>query len=81
MATWSELRKLVRWLFRRPEPPPTPGTGQQYQTREQAEAQRRLLDQAKRLRDTQWHRGSTQIAPTMPMAPGRRAGYGTRGHR
>ncbi|NES15068.1 MULTISPECIES: hypothetical protein [Micromonospora] len=81
MAIWSELRKLVRWLFRRPEPPPPPGTGQRYQASEQAEARRRLLDQAGQLRDTEWHRQPTQIVPTVPTTLGQRAGYGMRGHR
>ncbi|SCL27680.1 hypothetical protein GA0070624_3549 [Micromonospora rhizosphaerae] len=81
MAIWSELCKLVRWLLRRPEPPPPSGTGQRYQTTEQAEAQRRLLDQAKRLRETQWYCEPTQIVPTVPMTLGQRTGYGTRGHR
>ncbi|TYC23057.1 hypothetical protein FXF52_17820 [Micromonospora sp. MP36] len=78
MAIWSELCKLVRWLFRRPEPPPPPGTGQRYQASEQMAAQRRLLDQAEQLRDRQWHREPTQI---VPMTLGQRADYGTRGHR
>ncbi|OKI81737.1 hypothetical protein A6A27_16505 [Micromonospora sp. CB01531] len=81
MAIWSELCRLVRWLFRRPEPPPPPGTGQRYQASEHAEAQRRLLDQAERLRDTPWHRESTQSVPTVPRTPGRRTGDGTRGQR
>ncbi|MFU8854447.1 hypothetical protein ACNAW0_26220 [Micromonospora sp. SL1-18] len=80
MAIWFELRKLVRWLFRRPEPPPPPGTGQRYQATEQAEARRRLLDQAKRLRETQSHRESAQIVSNAPMTPGERNGYGTRDH-
>ncbi len=53
MAVWSEMCMLVRWVFRQSEPPPPPGTGQRHQVAEQAEAQRRLLDQAERLRRTQ----------------------------
>ncbi|PZF96066.1 hypothetical protein [Micromonospora deserti] len=75
MAVWSELCKLVRWLLRRPEPPPPPGTGQRYQATEQAEAQRRLLDQAERLRRTQWY-----CEPTQPKAThSQPTGNGTRG--
>ncbi|MFE9201423.1 hypothetical protein [Micromonospora sp. NPDC007230] len=81
MAIWSELCRLVRWLFRRPEPPPPPGTGQWYQASEQAQAQRRLLDQAERLRDTPWRRESTQSVPTVPRTPGQRTGDGTRDQR
>ncbi|SBT43355.1 hypothetical protein [Micromonospora narathiwatensis] len=51
MAVWSELCRLVRWLFRRPVPPPPSGTGQRYQASEQAAARRRLLDRAERVWD------------------------------
>ncbi len=49
MTLRPNLYVLIRWLLRQPEPPP-PGTGQRYQDAEQAAAQRRLLDQAARLR-------------------------------
>lgn len=66
MAIWSKLYSVVRWLLRRQELPPPPQVGEQYQAAEQAAARRRLLDQAKRLRNTQWHRESTQSARHMP---------------
>ncbi|MFG2058127.1 hypothetical protein ACGFI9_29310 [Micromonospora sp. NPDC048930] len=74
------IRDLVRKLMRRPEPA-QPGVGQVIQEREQANARQRLLDQAERLRDTQWHRVPTQIAPAVRMPLDQRTGYGTRGHR
>ncbi|RIW40797.1 hypothetical protein D3H59_28070 [Micromonospora endophytica] len=55
MGIWSELCALMRWLFRRPQPPPPPGTGQRYQDVEQAAAQQRLLDHARQLRRCQGH--------------------------
>lgn len=66
MAIWSELRNLVRWLFRRPEPP-QPGTGQRYQANEQAQARRRLLRQAERLRETRCHEPIGTV-PTLTQA-------------
>ncbi|NJP35277.1 hypothetical protein [Micromonospora thermarum] len=57
MAVWFELCKLMRWLLRRPAPLPQ-GIGQRYQAAEQAEAQRRLLDQAEGLRRTQRYSGN-----------------------
>jgi hypothetical protein len=81
VATWSELRDIMRWLLRRADSPPPPGTGQRHQAAEQAAAQRRLLDQAKRLRDTQWHRELTQAAPYAPTMLDQRTSDGTRGHR
>ncbi|MEV0428216.1 hypothetical protein [Micromonospora sp. NPDC050495] len=54
-------------------PPPPPATGQRYQAREQAAAQRRLLDQAERLRGDRWHRGPTQTVPTAPAGSNRPA--------
>ncbi|WP_320067842.1 hypothetical protein [Micromonospora sp. RTGN7] len=48
MAIWSELRAIVRWLLRRPDPLPPPGTGQAIQAAEQAAARQRILDQAQR---------------------------------
>ncbi|MFG3707838.1 hypothetical protein ACGF7U_24320 [Micromonospora sp. NPDC047670] len=51
MATWSELRGIVRWLLRRPDSRPPSGVGQRHQAAEQEAARRRLLDQAERLRD------------------------------
>ncbi|MBQ0895421.1 hypothetical protein KBX37_20335 [Micromonospora sp. U56] len=45
------IRDVIRKLTRQPEPT-RPATGQAIQERARAEAQRRLLDQAKRLRET-----------------------------
>ncbi|AEB42253.1 hypothetical protein VAB18032_05635 [Micromonospora maris AB-18-032] len=50
MTLRPNLYLLIRRLLRQPELPPPPGTGQRYQDVEQAAAQRRLLDQAARLR-------------------------------
>jgi hypothetical protein len=66
VAIRSELRDIMRWLLRRADSPPPPGTGQRHQAAEQAVAQQRLLDQAKRLRDTQWHREPIQTTPYVP---------------
>ncbi|MFV2104899.1 hypothetical protein [Micromonospora sp. LOL_024] len=77
MAIWSELRDIMRWLLRRADSPPPPGIGQRHQAAEQAVAQRRLLDQAKQLRDTQWHREPTPTPTTLCL----RTSDGTRGHR
>ncbi|SBT39035.1 hypothetical protein [Micromonospora narathiwatensis] len=81
MAIWSELRDIMRWLLRRPDSPPPPGTGQCHQAAEQAAAKRRLLDQAKQLGDTQRRRKPTQAGPYVPTALDQRTGDGTRGHR
>ncbi|MEO3775455.1 hypothetical protein ABGB16_01110 [Micromonospora sp. B11E3] len=74
------IRALVRRLIGRPDPVP-PGTGQRHQAAEQAAAQRRLLDQAQRLRDSHWHCEPTQIVPTVRMTLGQLTCYGTRPER
>lgn len=76
MAT--SIRDVIRKLIRQPEPT-RPAIGQVIQERAQAEAQRRLLDQAKRLRETRWYSERTQILPAVPMTLGQRTGHGTRG--
>ncbi|MCN0177623.1 hypothetical protein [Salinispora arenicola] len=81
MAIWSELRYLTRWLLRRSDVSTALGIGQHHQAIEQAAARRRLLDQAKRLRNTQWHRESTQSAPQPPTTLEQRSDGETRGHR
>ncbi|MFG1950705.1 hypothetical protein [Micromonospora sp. NPDC048830] len=81
MAIWSELRDIVRRLLRRSDPPPPPGTGQRHQAAEQAAAQRRLLDQAQRLRNSRWHCEPTQFVPNVRMTLGQRTCYGTRAER
>ncbi|MFI1195531.1 hypothetical protein ACH4T9_20050 [Micromonospora sp. NPDC020750] len=48
MAIWSELRAIVRWLARRPDPLPPPGTGKAIQAAEHEVARQRILDQAQR---------------------------------
>ncbi|WLS46764.1 hypothetical protein Q3V37_05715 [Micromonospora profundi] len=68
MTLRPHLCVLIRWLLRRPEPPP--GTGQRYQDVEQAAAQQRLLDQAARLRTHGTH------GPTLDMPTDRRNGHG-----
>ncbi|TDB93701.1 hypothetical protein E1091_11635 [Micromonospora fluostatini] len=70
--TWSDLRaearNAVRWLLRRPDPSPPPGSGRCHQAAEQAAAQRRILAQAEAERtpldditqavpDRRWRRG------------------------
>ena len=50
VAVWSKLCRVARSMLRRQEPPSSPTIGERYQATEQAEAQRRLLDQAQRLR-------------------------------
>ncbi|GGM06146.1 MULTISPECIES: hypothetical protein [Micromonospora] len=42
----TEVRAFIRWVLRRPEPPPPPGTGQAIQAAEQAAARGRILAQA-----------------------------------
>ncbi|MEV0154754.1 hypothetical protein AB0H57_13560 [Micromonospora sp. NPDC050686] len=79
MSIRSELRNLMRWLFRRRVPPPSPGTGQRYQASEQAGARRRLLEQAARLRDSTLHRELTQVLPTAPTWSRERIPYGPKG--
>ncbi|MEO3775464.1 hypothetical protein ABGB16_01160 [Micromonospora sp. B11E3] len=70
------IRALIRRLTGRPDPVP-PGTGQRHQAAEQAAAQRRLLDQAQRLRDTRWYSEPTQVIPDVPMTLGQLTCYGT----
>lgn len=48
MAICSELRAIVRWLARRPDPLPPPHSGQDIQAAEQAAARSRLSDLARR---------------------------------
>ena len=81
MAIRSELRDIMRWLLRRADSPPPPGTGQRHQAAEQAAAQRRLLDQAKRSRDTHWHREPIQTTPYAPTTSDQRTGDATGSHR
>nr|WP_230414927.1 hypothetical protein [Micromonospora tarapacensis] len=71
----------MRWLLRRADSPPPPGTGQRHQATEHAAAQRRLLDQANRLRDTQWHRQPIHAVTYVPTTLGQRTSDGTRDHR
>lgn len=81
MTIWSKLRYLVLWLLRRSDTSPPPCLGERHQAVEQEAARRRLLDQAKRLRNTQWHRESTQSAPHTPTTLEQRSDGETRGHR
>ncbi|MDG4793898.1 hypothetical protein [Micromonospora sp. WMMD1082] len=61
MAIWLELCTLTRWLLRRLQSPPPPGTAQRYQDVEQAAAQHRLLDYATQLRLRQGNRARHRI--------------------
>ncbi|MGC4862010.1 hypothetical protein [Micromonospora sp. DT41] len=70
MTLRPNLYVLIRWLLRQPEPPPPPGTGQQYQDAEQAAAQRRLLDQAARLRSHDSHRPTWGLPTDRYNKPG-----------
>ncbi|PMR61557.1 hypothetical protein C1A38_08635 [Verrucosispora sp. ts21] len=81
MAIRSELYDILRWLLRRADSPPPPGTGQRHQAAEQAAAQRRLLDQAKRSRDTYRHREPIQTTPYAPTTRDQRTGDATGSHR
>ncbi|WP_080640847.1 hypothetical protein [Salinispora oceanensis] len=81
MAASSKLSSVVRWLLRRQELPPRTRIGEHHQAIEQEAARRRLLDQARRLRDTQWHREPTQPAPPTPTMMEQRTDGETRGHR
>ncbi|MFC5942799.1 hypothetical protein ABUL04_08320 [Micromonospora harpali] len=67
MAIWSELRSIVRWLLRRADPPPPPGTGQRIQAAEQAVARRQLLSDARVARATPQHCQPTEIVPTVAL--------------
>ncbi|MBQ1063077.1 hypothetical protein [Micromonospora sp. C41] len=62
----ASITELLKRLRRRTESRDR-GAGQAIQEREQAEAQRRLLDQAARLRDA--HRHGEPIASNGPKEP------------
>ncbi|WP_409073393.1 hypothetical protein [Micromonospora chalcea] len=62
----ASITELLKRLRRRTESRER-GAGQAIQEREQAEAQRRLLDQAARLRDV--HRHDDPIASNGPKEP------------
>ncbi|MFG1847756.1 hypothetical protein [Micromonospora carbonacea] len=80
MAFWSEVRSIVRWLLRRPDPPPPPGTGDTIQAAEQHAARQRLLGQAQaeRLRNSRWWSEPTQPNAYVPLTLGQRTGYQVR---
>lgn len=81
MTIWSKLRYLVLWLLRRSGTSPPPGLGERHQAIEREAARQRLLDQARRLRDTQWHREPAQPAPPTPTTVEQRTDGETRGYR
>ncbi|WP_080671501.1 hypothetical protein [Salinispora cortesiana] len=81
MTIWSKLRYLVLWLLRRSDASPPPGLGERHQAIEREAARRRLLEQARRLRDTQWHREPTQPAPPTRTTVAQSTDGETRGHR
>ncbi|WP_174534396.1 hypothetical protein [Micromonospora chalcea] len=62
----ASITELLKRLRRRPDSRER-GAGQAIQEREQAEAQRRLLDQAARLRDAHHHDES--LASNSPKEP------------
>ena len=72
----SRVRELIRTLMRRINPTRL-GIGQVIQEREQAEARRRLSDQAERLREMP--RESTQTADLAPSVPDHLSSHRTRG--
>ncbi|MFC8846498.1 MULTISPECIES: hypothetical protein [unclassified Micromonospora] len=80
MALWSELRAIIRWLLRRPDPPPPPGYGKRVQAAEQDAARQRLLGQAQaeRLRNSRWYTEPTQPNAYVPLTLGQRTGYQVR---
>nr|WP_309224994.1 hypothetical protein [Salinispora sp. H7-4] len=81
MAASSKLSSVVRCLLRRQELPPRTQVGERHQAIEREAARQRLLDQAKRLRDTQWHREPTQPARPTPTTVEQSTDAETRGHR
>ncbi|MFF3852342.1 hypothetical protein [Micromonospora sp. NPDC002575] len=80
MAFWSELRAIMRWVLRRSDPPPPPGTGRQIQEAEQEAARQHILGQAQaeRLRNSRWYCEPTQAHPYVPLTLGQRTGYQAR---
>lgn len=78
MAVWSELRAIVRWALRLPDPLPPTDPGPAIQAAEHAAARQRVLDQAERLRNTRWYCEPTQANPYVPLTLGQRTGYQVR---
>lgn len=69
---WTRLRAIIRWLLRRPESTPPPGTGERIQAAEREAARQRILELADRTR----HDAPTQIIGAA-LTLGQRTGYDT----